>query len=262
MEVRMTSPGGGETWPQATGSPNSQDYETTTPSYPIETTYPEMTYPETALPLPLDGTQPIGGSARDARGSEGSVGEVIEKTQEVAGAGMEEAGRVASEAVDQARNLVDQLRTQVDEQSREQLSRLSTAVREFADELDHMVLTGGGDGPATTVVREASRRARILAARLGEHSGGSLLGEIEGQARRRPGLFLLGAAVAGIVAGRLAKDVPQGTHLREQDAPYPRPYLTTMPTEIDLTESGMPASTPGTLPTGPGVFDDRPGAMP
>lgn len=279
----MTSPGGGETWPTATGSQNPQDYGMTTPSYPTGTTYPGTTYPGTTYP---DSTYPGTIHAEDPRntprtappaapgsGTGGGAGdmanEMAGRAQDVAGTGMEEAGRVASEAVDHVRTLVDQLRAQVDQQSREQLSRLSTSVRQFAEELDHMVESGGGDGPATTLVREASRRARALSDQLSDHTGGSLLGEIESTARRRPGMFLLGAAVAGVVAGRLAKDVQQGSHQRQQGITGGRHQATStmppppvLPAQIDLTDSGTVGTTTGSIPTTPGVFDDTPGGRP
>jgi hypothetical protein len=60
-------------------------------------------------------------------------------------------------------------------------------------------------GLATDVVREVSRRLSSAATWLGDRDPGSVLAEVKSFARRRPGTFIIGAAVLGVLAGRLTR---------------------------------------------------------
>jgi hypothetical protein len=57
------------------------------------------------------------------------------------------------------------------------------------------------------VARQAADRADRVADWLGEREPGDLVEEVRSLARRRPGAFLLGAALAGVVVGRLTRGV-------------------------------------------------------
>jgi len=54
-------------------------------------------------------------------------------------------------------------------------------------------------------VQQASSKAGELAEWLEQRDPGTLLDEVRGLARRKPGTFLLGALAAGVVAGRLTR---------------------------------------------------------
>jgi hypothetical protein len=58
---------------------------------------------------------------------------------------------------------------------------------------------------ATELTREASGRIHDWAGWLESREPADLLDEIREFARRRPGVFLLGAALAGVAAGRLTR---------------------------------------------------------
>jgi len=79
-------------------------------------------------------------------------------------------------------------------------------VRRFADELDQMA-GERGDSPASKVVSQVSQGGRRVADYLAEHGPEGLLEGVQDFARRRPGTFLLAAATAGFVVGRLGKGV-------------------------------------------------------
>jgi hypothetical protein len=55
------------------------------------------------------------------------------------------------------------------------------------------------------VARQASERARTVASCLEEREPGDLLDEVRRFARRKAGVFLAGAALAGVVVGRLTR---------------------------------------------------------
>ena len=62
-------------------------------------------------------------------------------------------------------------------------------------------------GVASDLAHQAASRAAGVADWLDQRDPGSLLNEVKGFARRRPGTFIAIAAVAGVLAGRLTRSV-------------------------------------------------------
>jgi hypothetical protein len=75
----------------------------------------------------------------------------------------------------------------------------------ISDELSAMANASQDGGVATDLVRQAAERSSAVAAWLENRDPGSLLDEVKAFARRRPGAFLLLAAGAGVLAGRLGR---------------------------------------------------------
>ncbi len=75
----------------------------------------------------------------------------------------------------------------------------------MADELHQMADGGDQHGPASDLAKQAADKLGDVADWLTRREPGELVDEFRAMARRRPGLFLLGAAVAGVVAGRLTR---------------------------------------------------------
>ena len=65
-------------------------------------------------------------------------------------------------------------------------------------------------GVATDLVRQAAERSSAVASWLDGRDPGSLLTEVKSFARQRPGTFLLLAAGAGVLAGRLSRSLSAG----------------------------------------------------
>lgn len=195
----------------------------------------------------------------------------------VAGVAKDEAQSVASEAADQARNLVNetlgQVSDQMHEQTRSQRDKLVGTLQTLSDDLERMASgEGGGSGMAESWAREVADRARTLSSRLDGREPGELLDEARQFARRRPGMFLLGALAAGVVAGRVARGAkdagPSGSTY--QGAPYggttnpPRPTATAGYQTMDAPTSSAtgvpqvtnPPGTPAVDPTTPSALDD------
>ena len=63
---------------------------------------------------------------------------------------------------------------------------------------------------ATDLVRQAAERSSAVASWLDGRDPGSLLTEVKSFARQRPGTFLLLAAGAGVLAGRLSRSLSAG----------------------------------------------------
>jgi hypothetical protein len=72
-----------------------------------------------------------------------------------------------------------------------------------------MAQTSDGNGLAPELVRQATERTRTATSWLEQHEPGDLFTEERAFARRRPGVFLAGAAIAGILAGRLTRASPR-----------------------------------------------------
>lgn len=134
-----------------------------------------------------------------------AAGTATEEAGRVAGVAKGQAREVASEIGTQARDLVGELKTQVHDQSISQRDRLADNLRRFGDDLDQMGQSATGSGLATDLTGMLATKAREVSTFLGEHEPSDLIEELRQFARRRPGLFLLGAAVAGVVAGRLTR---------------------------------------------------------
>lgn len=145
---------------------------------------------------------------RSSRSDSGKVQEAsVTATSEaggVMGTAKDKAGEVAGEVGTQARNLVGDLRTQLRDQSYTQRDRLAGSLRQVGDDLDKMAQSTGS-GFAADVTSQLATRARDASTFLSEHDPGDLLENVRQFARRRPGMFLLVAAAAGIVTGRLTR---------------------------------------------------------
>ncbi len=130
--------------------------------------------------------------------------------RQVAQVAADEASSVVGEAGTQARNLLGEARTQLTDQAATQQNNLATWIGSIVDELDGMVdRSQNGDaqqsGAATSLVRQVSSRALSVATWLENHEPADVLTETSRFARQRPGLFLVLAAVGGLVAGRLTR---------------------------------------------------------
>lgn len=224
--------------------------------------------PPAAGPPPTE--YPSDGSASDVRKHAADAsGEVAvsakEKARDVAGEAGQQAREVAAEARARARGLVDEARSQMRSQAATQRDRVCSGLRSLGDELDAMATKGDQSGPATEVARQASDRARALASYLDQHEPGDLLDEVREFARRRPGVFLFGAALAGVVAGRLTRGVAASSGgSRSSDDGQPTEDLvpplanssplagsTAMPPQ-PLERTDWPAEPPGTATARPG----------
>jgi hypothetical protein len=117
----------------------------------------------------------------------------------------EQGREVAAETGRQARDLAQEARTQLREQTVAQRDRATSSLRALGDELEQMAERGGQSGPATEIAHQAADRVRGVARFLENREPGDLLEEVRSYARRRPGAFLAGAAVAGVLVGRVVK---------------------------------------------------------
>lgn len=165
--------------------------------------------------------------------------QAVDTTKQVAGVAAEQVQSVASEAKAQTRNLAGEARQQVTEQASTQQNNLASWLFSVVEELEQMVdrsaSSGQGSqtsGTATTLVRQASERARGAATWLQDHEPQDLLAETGRFARRRPGLFLGLALAGGVVAGRLTRGLTADDESSASEG---------TPSEPSSTGAGAPA---------------------
>jgi hypothetical protein len=139
-----------------------------------------------------------------------NVGQTAQQAgSQVAGTAADQAKQVTQETKRQAQDLVQQGRSQLQEQVRGGQQKAGQGLSEIAQQLRIMV--DGSDqtptGPAADLVRQAGDKVEEIAGWLQDREPGDLVAEVRNFARRKPGVFMLGAAVAGIAAGRLTTGV-------------------------------------------------------
>jgi hypothetical protein len=119
----------------------------------------------------------------------------------------EQGRQVVVETGRQARDLYGQVRSQVSDQANTQQKRAVGSLYALGDEINRMAEQGGQSGPATEIARQAGDKINQAAQWLEGKEPGHVLDEVKSFARRNPGAFLVGAAVLGVLAGRLSKNL-------------------------------------------------------
>ncbi|MBA2559201.1 MAG: hypothetical protein H0V07_04820 [Propionibacteriales bacterium] len=126
-------------------------------------------------------------------------------TQQVAGTAKEQAGQVVSDVREQTRQLADETRQQLSSQAVGQRDKAVSSLRSLGEELRSMSDQSAQSGLGTQLAREGSELTQKVADFVEQREPAQLLDEVRTFARRKPGAFLIGAAVAGVVVGRLTR---------------------------------------------------------
>ncbi|MDG4824793.1 hypothetical protein O7635_23325 [Asanoa sp. WMMD1127] len=185
----------------------------------------------------------------------------------VAQTAKEQGKEVGRETARQARNLYGEARGHLRQQAGDQQRRAAGGIRTLGDELRSMAENSNGSGPASELAHQAASRVSGVADWLESREPGQLVDEVKQFARRRPGTFLVGAAVLGILAGRLTRGLVADAHDQsDATAAYP----TTEPSGVYGSgyQAGDPtaaypttaAPTGGAATTYPGGADPMVGA--
>jgi len=193
-------------------------------------------------PSTWEGSSETSSTSDTAKAEAGNVAQTSkESVGQVAGTAKEQGQQVLSEATSQARNLVDETRSQIGQQAGEQQQRAAGALRSISDDLRSMADNSYSSGPATQIVQQASDQVQQVAAWMEGRDFNGMLEDVRGFARRKPGTFLIGAAAAGLVAGRATRagvDIKRSESASDASTDYP--VATTTP---PATESGYPYDT-------------------
>ena len=166
------------------------------------------------------------GSAKDvaatASGEARQVaGTAAEGARDVARETGRQVGEVAGEAAAQARDMLAQTTGQLKEQASAQTGRAAEGLRTVTSQLQ--ALSDGRPAEAGAVgdyARQMTTKLDELAGRLDERGFDGMMDDVQRFARRRPGVFLLGAVTAGFFAGRFLRGA-QAAPSPDQAAPAP-----------------------------------------
>ena len=189
---------------------------------------PAPTPTEPSVRTATEGTtgvsMPESGSSADVVKSQSRIvaDDAAEGGKRVARVAADEAATVADEAKNQARSLWEQASSQLSNQAADQKSTLASWLRGLAEELKSMAdasqrdlvaygsPSAGTPGFATGLADRGANYARSAASWLDDREPSAILDEVGSFARRRPGTFLVIAATAGVVAGRLTRGLTAG----------------------------------------------------
>lgn len=166
------------------------------------------TYPTSAPGTPDLGTNAASDSGPDAKERAAEVKDTsVAAGQHVAGVAKDELHKVGSETKQQAKDLYRQTQGELKDQAAAQQQRVASGIRSLSDEFGSMADKSETQGVASDLAHQAATRAAGVADWLEQRDPASLLNEVKSFARRRPGVFIAVAAVAGVVAGRLTRSV-------------------------------------------------------
>ncbi|MFP5313417.1 MAG: hypothetical protein ACLGH7_13615 [Actinomycetes bacterium] len=176
------------------------------------------TFPAAGTPLTGDsqasGSQGsnASGSRKDAAKEEASdvARTAAGSAQNVAQTAKDEAANVAGEAKANARDLLHQAKSGLTSEAGAQQQKAAEGMRTISSQLHSMASSPDQQGIATDLVRQAAERTSSVASWLENREPGDLLNEVQRFARNRPGTFLLLAAGAGVLAGRLTRGLTAG----------------------------------------------------
>ncbi len=149
--------------------------------------------------------QQTAGQAKDAAADVAGHGQ--QAAAEVAKTGQQAAGQVAGEAKKQASDLIGKTRAEVREQVETGRTSVVASLRDLSEQLAAM--TDGVEQEGTAIEAAATARDRVRGAAdwLEARDQDQILEQVRRVGRERPGMFLLAAGLAGVVAGRLTRGV-------------------------------------------------------
>jgi hypothetical protein len=201
--------------------------------------YPATSSVPSGTPAP-SGTQAGSPTKTDAAKDEAAnvAGQAAGAAQNVAATAKEEAAHVAAEVKTNTRDLLYQAKSDLTSQAETQQQKAAEGIHTISAQLRTMADAPDQAGVASDLIRQAADRSASIATWLENRDPGSLLEEAKTFARQRPGAFLLIAAGAGLVAGRLGRSLQAG-------APTTTP--TSTPTLTPSNVAGVPPR-PAQLP--------------
>jgi hypothetical protein len=168
--------------------------------------------PGSAPPPRGEALAPEQGTAQVVKDHASNLGHSSVQTgKHVADVAREQASGVAAETGRQGRDLLQQAQGQMEEQAARGQRRVAERLLSLSGELRSMADNFGHDGVAADVVQQAAARVGDAGQWLDAREPGQVVHEVQSFARRRPAAFLLLAAGAGLVVGRLTRGLKDAT---------------------------------------------------
>jgi hypothetical protein len=149
--------------------------------------------------------------------------EVGGQAKAVAGEAKAQAQMTLDEARTQARNLAGQARQELLGQADSKAGQAAAGLQSVAGQLQAMADGRTAEaGAMAGYAQQAADRVGAVAERLQTGGAQGLVDDVSSFARRRPGLFLLGAVGAGFLVGRLVRS---GKAAMDEQDPSSQPAL-------------------------------------
>ena len=162
-----------------------------------------------------DAAQRVAGTASAQAGTvAGVAGEqtrevastATDAASQIAGTAVEKAAEVRDEATAQVRNLLHDTTTQVRSQADAQTAKAAESLAGLGDQLRALAEGRPGDAEAVAhYLQQGAEKLGGLAERLQRDGLDGAVSDVSRFARRRPGVFLLGALGVGFGVGRLLR---------------------------------------------------------
>lgn len=144
---------------------------------------------------------------------EGTGGETMERAKVAGHIAAGEASGMKDELSAQTRRVFGDARHELTTQAQERSDRLAETMRTLATRVQAMADGRTAEaGPLPDFARNAASQASRFAESLGSRDIEGVLDDLRMQARRRPGMFLVGAGLAGVMVGRLARSMREAEH--------------------------------------------------
>lgn len=178
-----------------------------------ENPWPQTSDPYgTAGPAAPSTAQSGAGTKKDAVKEEAAnvAGQAAGAAQGVAETAKTEVTNVASEVKTSAKDLLHQAKSDLTSQAGTQQQKAAEGIRTISSQLRTMADAPDQQGVASDLIHQAADRSESVATWLENRDPGSVLEEVKSFARQRPGTFLLIAAGAGLLAGRLGRSLQAG----------------------------------------------------
>jgi hypothetical protein len=178
------------------------------------------------------------------------AGQAAGAAQNVAETAKSEAANVASEVKTNAKDLLQQAKSDLTSQAGTQQQKAAEGIRTISSQLHTMAEAPDQQGVASDLIRQVADRSASVASWLENRDPGSLLDEAKSFARQRPGTFLLLAAGAGVLAGRLGRSLQAGAPATSSTA---RTALPPQPVQPPIAEGVVGVGEPFYDETTPGA---------
>jgi hypothetical protein len=172
----------------------------------------------------------------------------VQAGKHVADVAREQASGIAVEAGRQGRDLLQQAQGQMQEQAARGQRRVAEQLLSLSGELRSMADNSGQGGVAADLVQQAAARVCDAGQWLDARRPGQVVHEVQSFARRRPAAFLMLAAGAGLVAGRLTRGLKDATADNSTATPASAPVRGL--SEHWAQPSGVAGYPPATAPLG------------
>jgi hypothetical protein len=181
------------------------------------------------------------------------------RTQEGVQATKEGIGRVAEDSRREGQRLLGEARDRVRGEADDRVRQAAGSVRDFSSQLEAMASAPDGPGGMLPdLAHQGADRLTELADRLEQGGVEGAWQDLEGMARRRPGLFLAGAFGLGMVAGRVFRNTDTDSvrrHISEEGN-----ETVVLPSHPPTSGAGLPPTEPARTPVAPAPgLQSRPG---